>query len=121
MHDLVFRNGLLITANGLIHADVAVQGEAISAIGQELAGRRTIDATGCYLLPGAIDQHVHMQMPLAGRQQRQLRHRHTSSSLWRHDHDHRFRRARDRAETARCPGCAPPRPTDRWSSTTGCT
>jgi dihydropyrimidinase len=67
MHDLILRNGLLITSNGPIQVDVAVQGETISAIGQELAGRRTIDATGCYLLPGAIDQHVHMQMPLTGR------------------------------------------------------
>lgn len=67
MYDLVIRNGLIVAADGVVSADLAVQGEEIAAIGLGLAGRQEIDASGCYVLPGAIDPHVHLQMPLAGR------------------------------------------------------
>ena len=45
---------------------MAVEGERIVAIGESLAGAAEIDAAGCYVIPGAIDPHVHLQMPLAG-------------------------------------------------------
>lgn len=67
MYDIVIRNGLLITPEGVLAADLAVQGESIAAIGASLEGRETIDAAGCYVLPGGVDQHVHMQLPLVGR------------------------------------------------------
>lgn len=67
MYDLVIRGGQIITANGLVAADVAVEGKAIAALGRGLAGRESIDAHSCYVLPGAVDEHVHMQLPLAGR------------------------------------------------------
>ena len=38
-----------------------VRGERIAAIGEDLRGTREIDATGMYVLPGAIDGHVHMR------------------------------------------------------------
>jgi len=66
MYDLVIRNGLLIEADGVTNADLAIDGEQIVAIGLSLQGRRVIDATDCYVLPGGIDPHVHLQMPLAG-------------------------------------------------------
>ena len=66
MYDLVIRNGVLIYADGMVEADLAVQGEHIAAVGVGLQGHREIDAAGCYVLPGAIDPHVHLQMPLAG-------------------------------------------------------
>jgi dihydropyrimidinase len=46
-------------------ADVAVSGEKIAAIGQNLSGDREIDAHGLYVIPGAVDGHVHIQMPIA--------------------------------------------------------
>ena len=67
MYDLVIKHGLLITPQGTRRADLAVDGARIAAIGRDLAGRATVDAAGCYVLPGAIDEHVHLQMPLAGR------------------------------------------------------
>lgn len=67
MHDLIITNGILITDTGLLAADIAIDGERIAAIGDNLAGSRVIEAAGCYVLPGAVDQHVHLQMPLAGR------------------------------------------------------
>jgi dihydropyrimidinase len=62
-YDLVIRNGLLITANTTYRADLAISGERIAAIGEGLSGLRTLDATGLYVLPGAIDGHVHLTDP----------------------------------------------------------
>lgn len=65
-YDLVIKNGTIITADSVFRADVAVQGEAIAAIGMGLDGLRVIDAAGKYVIPGGVDIHVHMQMPLPG-------------------------------------------------------
>jgi dihydropyrimidinase len=67
MYDLIIRNGLIINSDGIVNADLAIQDEQITAIGLGLTGHRVIDAEGCYVIPGAIDPHVHLQMPLAGR------------------------------------------------------
>ncbi|MBT7075293.1 MAG: dihydropyrimidinase [Anaerolineae bacterium] len=61
--DLVITNGTLITASNTFRADIGIVGEKIAVIGQNLCGKRTIDATGKYVLPGAVDPHVHLEMP----------------------------------------------------------
>jgi dihydropyrimidinase len=66
MSTLVIRNGLLITADGLIEADLLIEDEEIAAIGRGLHAEQAIDADGCYVLPGGVDNHVHLQLPLAG-------------------------------------------------------
>jgi dihydropyrimidinase len=61
-HDLVVRNGTVVTVeHGTFRADVAADGDVISAIAapNTLSGVETVDATGKYVLPGAIDPHVH--------------------------------------------------------------
>ncbi len=63
MYDTVIRNGALVTPDGVIHADLGITGERITAIGPDLRGREEIDATGKLVIPGAIDPHVHLQMP----------------------------------------------------------
>ena len=60
-YDLVVRGGLLVTADGEERQDLGIRGERIAAVGRGLAGREEIDATGLYVLPGAIDGHVHMR------------------------------------------------------------
>lgn len=65
-YDLVIKNGRVITAHEDFTGDVAVTGHKIAAIGQELNGAREIDAAGMYVLPGAIDGHVHLQVVLGG-------------------------------------------------------
>jgi dihydropyrimidinase len=62
-YDLVIKNGTLITPHDTYMTDVAVNGERIAALGDGLSGRREIDAQGLYVLPGAIDVHVHMTDP----------------------------------------------------------
>ena len=61
--DIVIRNGTLVTPDGVFPADVGLVGERIAALGEELHGQVELDAAGCYVLPGGIDPHVHLQMP----------------------------------------------------------
>ena len=61
--DTVIRGGTLITPSGPVNADLGIAGGRIAAIGFDLVGERVIDATGKLVLPGAIDPHVHLQMP----------------------------------------------------------
>jgi len=66
--DIIIRNGLIVTAEGRMEADVRIRGETIAEIGRDLApsaGEREIDARGMLLLPGAVDTHTHLnpEMP----------------------------------------------------------
>ncbi len=42
-----------------VQADVAVEGETITGIGKVAAGGEQFDLTGCTVLPGFIDMHIH--------------------------------------------------------------
>ncbi len=42
-----------------IRADVAIEGETIAAIGDVTASGEVFDLTGCTVLPGFIDMHIH--------------------------------------------------------------
>jgi len=70
MMDVVIRNGILITPGGVFPADVGIVGGRITALGEVGArlplpyGAVELDATGCYVLPGGVDPHVHLQMPV---------------------------------------------------------
>jgi N-acyl-D-aspartate/D-glutamate deacylase len=60
--DLVIRNAVVVDGTGgpPRHADVAVEGELIVAVGGEIApGHREIDAEGQMLTPGFVDPHTH--------------------------------------------------------------
>ncbi len=62
--DCVIRNGTVVTAEGIVVADVGIQGERIAAIGPDLQGERAIEARGHYVFPGLVDAHVHLQMAI---------------------------------------------------------
>ena len=68
MSSLLIRNGTVVTATDRYPADVYVEGELVSMIGAKLdvTADRVIDATGCYLFPGGIDAHTHMELPFMG-------------------------------------------------------
>jgi hypothetical protein len=70
MHDLVIRNGRVVdyATNADTYADIGVADGRITAIEESLAGpaRAVIDAEGCYVLPGLVDLHVHLDERFGG-------------------------------------------------------
>jgi dihydropyrimidinase len=62
MYDKVIANGTIVTETAAYPADVGVSGERIEAVGVGLQGEQIIDAAGCYVIPGGVDVHVHLQM-----------------------------------------------------------
>lgn len=62
----LIKNGTIVTADRSYKADVLIEGESIIAIGHDLKGDKVIDATGCYVMPGGIDPHTHLDMPFMG-------------------------------------------------------
>lgn len=60
VHDLVIKNGTVILEGGAVVTDVAVKDGKFSAIGADLEGAKTVDATGLIVSPGMFDAHVHM-------------------------------------------------------------
>ncbi len=69
-YDLIIANGTVVTADGQEQTDVAVTGEKIAAVNKGLGknpdGARVIDATGKWIIPGALDVHVHLELPFCG-------------------------------------------------------
>ena len=62
----VIKNGTIVTADLTYKADVLIEGGQIIEIGQGLKGDEVLDATGCYVMPGGIDPHTHLEMPFMG-------------------------------------------------------
>jgi len=53
--------GLVVTPEGVRPLDVVVEGERIrELVPPGRRTRRTVDATGCYVLPGGVDPHTHV-------------------------------------------------------------
>ena len=61
--DILITGGRVVSADSIFEADVAIEGETIVGVGKGLSARRTIDAAGKYVMPGAIDSHVHFRTP----------------------------------------------------------
>lgn len=66
--DVIITGGLIVTPIETFKADIGIKGESIVQIARKIEGQavKTIDATGCYVLPGAIDVHTHLDMPFGG-------------------------------------------------------
>ena len=66
METSVIKGGTIVTADRTYKADVKIEDGKITEIGDNLAGDETLDATGCYVMPGGIDPHTHLEMPFMG-------------------------------------------------------
>lgn len=66
--DKIIKNGTIITAFDTYKADIVVKGEKIVMIGENIEDDEAeiIDASGKYVLPGALDAHTHLEMPFGG-------------------------------------------------------
>jgi dihydropyrimidinase len=65
---VLIKGGRVVTAADDYVADVYVEDETISLIGESLdvQADRVIDASGRYVLPGGVDPHTHLDMPFGG-------------------------------------------------------
>jgi dihydroorotase len=61
--DVVIRGGKVVSADAVFEADVAIAGEKIVGVGSFAQAKKVIDASGKYVIPGAIDSHVHFRAP----------------------------------------------------------
>lgn len=66
--DLLIKGGTIITATESFRGDIAVKDGKIAYIGDspDVFADKTVDASGKYVLPGAIDAHTHLAMPFGG-------------------------------------------------------
>jgi dihydropyrimidinase len=64
----LIKNGTVVTAADIYRADVLIRDGVIEAIGRQLdtADAEVVDASGCYVFPGGVDPHTHLDMPFGG-------------------------------------------------------
>ena len=61
---IIIKNGALVTPQGLRRTDLAMEGDKIVRIAAAIEpaeGDTVEDAAGCWVFPGFIDGHTHMQ------------------------------------------------------------
>ena len=66
MLDTVVEGGLIAGPDGLKAGTIAIQAGKVTGIhapGERLEARERIDASGCIVLPGVVDAHVHFRDP----------------------------------------------------------
>ena len=67
--DTIIQGGTIVTASDTYASDLGLTGGRITAIAQDLpreAARQVLSAEGCYVMPGGIDVHTHLDMPFGG-------------------------------------------------------
>ena len=64
----LIKNGRIITAEQDYNADIFIENEKVTLIGENLTNHadKVIDAKGKYVIPGGIDVHTHLDMPFGG-------------------------------------------------------
>jgi dihydropyrimidinase len=65
----LIRGGTVVNHDNSRRADVLIDDGVIAAVGQNLqapAGAEVIDAGGCYVMPGGIDPHTHLEFEFMG-------------------------------------------------------
>ncbi len=65
-YDLLLKNGIAVTPEKNLWADIAVKDGKIALVGKlepDDTAEETYDADGKYILPGIIDAHVHFRDP----------------------------------------------------------
>ena len=66
-HTILIKNAQIVNEGKIIKGDVLVEGDRIIEVGGSIsvksADTKIIDADGCYLLPGMIDDQVHFREP----------------------------------------------------------
>ncbi len=65
--DVLIKNGMVVNVltQEIYQADVALAGERIAGVGRYTEGKRLLDATGKYVVPGLINTHCHVESSMA--------------------------------------------------------
>ena len=58
----VVRNGRLVTPDGVLEGDISFRDGVITGIGTGLEGKTIADVNGAWVLPGAVDPHLHISL-----------------------------------------------------------
>ena len=67
MAETLIRGGTVVTSRHTVAADVRIEGETIREVRAGISapsGAKVIDASGLYVMPGGVDPHTHLDMPL---------------------------------------------------------
>ncbi|HEV2177475.1 MAG TPA: dihydropyrimidinase [Terriglobia bacterium] len=67
--DTLIQGGTVVTASDTYASDLGIRDGRIATIAQTLpreSARQTLSASGCYVIPGGIDVHTHLDMPFGG-------------------------------------------------------
>jgi dihydropyrimidinase len=64
--DLIIRNAKIATTSGYLESDIGVKDGKVSSLSSsmEASGAKLVDARGKLVVPGAIDAHTHMELPV---------------------------------------------------------
>jgi dihydropyrimidinase len=62
----IIKSGTLITASETYEADILIDGEKIVSVGEniDISSSQIIDAAGKLVMPGGIDPHTHLDLPM---------------------------------------------------------
>ena len=61
---ILIKNGKVIENNQLVQKDILIENEYIVKIAEDIeCDAEVIDASGCLVMPGAVDVHVHLREP----------------------------------------------------------
>lgn len=64
MYDTVIRGAVLVSAEGMVRAELGIRAGRIAAVAERLEGAaRVIEADGLWLMPGGVDSHCHVEEP----------------------------------------------------------
>jgi dihydropyrimidinase len=63
---ILIKGGTLVTASESFQADILIENEIITQIGKNLhhPNAEIVDATGKFIMPGGVDPHVHLDLPM---------------------------------------------------------
>ena len=66
--DLLVRNARIVSGSEVVESDIGVEGGKVVSIsrGSAASAGRVFDAKGMIVIPGGIDAHTHMELPVTG-------------------------------------------------------